>query len=123
MAASPVPDPVAVRPTTPPRHAHAETPAVASPGSMFVALFVLALALRPQLSAIGPLVPEILVELGPSHAFIGLLTAIPVFCMGLFALAGPVVAGRFGTRGGVALSVSVLVGCGILRAFAPGAEL
>jgi len=35
-------------------------------------------------------------EFGPSHAFIGLLTAIPVLCMGIFALVGPSVAGWFG---------------------------
>jgi CP family cyanate transporter-like MFS transporter len=123
MAASSAPEPATARPATPPRHSHAGTPATVASGSVFVALFVLALSLRPQLSAIGPLVPEILVDFGPSHAFVGLLTAIPVFCMGLFALVGPVVAGRFGTRGGVTLSVVVLIGCGILRALAPGAEL
>src|SRR5690349_14702431 len=123
MTASSAPEPAAAVPAAPPRHSHAGTPAVLASGSVFVALFVLALSLRPQLSAIGPLVPEILVEFGPSHAFIGLLTAIPVFCLGLFALVGPIVAGRFGTRGGVALSVAVLVGCAVLRAFAPGAEL
>ena len=87
------------------------------------ALFVVALALRPQLSAIGPLVPGIIDEFGTSHAFVGLLTAIPVLCMGLFALVGPSVAGWFGTRRGVALSVVILVLSGMLRAVAPGAEL
>jgi MFS transporter, CP family, cyanate transporter len=99
-------------------------PPVALAGTPVVlALFIVALALRPQLSAIGPLVPQVLAEFGPSHAFVGLLTAIPVACMGLFALAGPPVAARFGTRGGVTLSVVVLVASGILRALVPGAEL
>ena len=62
---APVPEPAGARPATPPRHTHTATPAVAASGSIFVALFVLALSLRPQLSAIGPLVPEILVEFGP----------------------------------------------------------
>ena len=43
--------------------------------------------------------------------------------MGLFALAGPPVAARFGTRGGVVLSVVILIASGILRALVPGAEL
>ena len=99
-------------------------PPVALAGTPVVlALFIVALALRPQLSAIGPLVPEVLAEFGPSHAFVGLLTAIPVCCMGLFALAGPPVAARFGTRGGVVLSVAILIASGILRALVPGAEL
>ncbi len=101
-------------------------PTTASPaasGPVLAALFLVALALRPQISAIGPLVPGIIDEFGASHAFVGLLTAIPVLCMGLFALVGPSIAGWFGTRGGVALSVAVLVASGLLRAFAPGAEL
>lgn len=92
-------------------------------GPVIVALFVTALALRPQISAIGPLVPGIIEEFGASHAFVGLLTAIPVLCMGIFALVGPSVAAWLGTRGGVAVSVAVLVASGILRALAPGAEL
>src|SRR6478736_7733698 len=87
------------------------------------ALFVVAIALRPQISAIGPLVPGLIEEFGPSHAFIGLLTAIPVLCMGIFALVGPSVAGWFGNRFGIAVSVAILVASGVLRAVAPGAEL
>ena len=93
------------------------------PASLVPALFVLALALRPQLSAVGPLVPGIIDDLGVSHAFVGLLTTVPVLCMGLFALIGPSVAGWFGTRIGIALSVSVLVVSGALRAVAPDAAL
>jgi CP family cyanate transporter-like MFS transporter len=123
MTASPTTDPA--RPTAAPTASSTlGAPAVAVAGTPVVlALFIVALALRPQLSAIGPLVPLVLAEFGPSHAFVGLLTAIPVCCMGLFALAGPPVAARFGTRGGVALSVAVLVVSGILRALVPGAEL
>jgi CP family cyanate transporter-like MFS transporter len=87
------------------------------------ALFVVSLALRPQLTAIGPLIPGIREELAASYGFLGLLTAIPVLCMGIFALVGPSVAGWFGNRAGIALSVGVLVASGVLRAVAPGAEL
>lgn len=93
------------------------------PNPLVSALFLVSLALRPQLSAIGPLVPGLIEEFGDSHAFVGLLTTIPVLCMGLFALVGPSVAAWFGTRGGIALSVAVLVASAILRSIAPGAEL
>ena len=53
--------------------------------TQIAALLLVALALRPQIAAIGPLVPGIRDELGASHFFLGLLTAIPVLCMGLFA--------------------------------------
>src|SRR4051794_35518029 len=120
MAASP--EPSAVGTTTDGRAAVG--PGTVDPSAALVgALFVAALALRPQISAIGPLVPGLIEEFGASHAFLGLLTAIPVLCMGLFALVGPSVAGWFGNRSGIALSVAILVASGVVRSVAPGAEL
>ena len=87
MTASPEPIAVGSLPDT---HDDAAHGAVDPSGALVGALFVVALALRPQISAIGPLVPGLIEEFGPSHAFIGLLTAIPVLCMGIFALVGPV---------------------------------
>ena len=49
---------------------------------LLAALFVAALALRPQLVGAGPLLPEIQADLGVSHAVVGLLGTIPVLCMG-----------------------------------------
>ena len=86
-----------------------------------VALLVVALALRPQLAAIGPLVPGIRDELAGSHVFLGLLTAIPVLCMGLFALVGPAVARRVGIREAIGLSVATIVAFALARAVLPGA--
>ena len=78
MTVTPAYDPARPSATAP---AAAALPPVAVAGTPVVlALFIVALALRPQLSAIGPLVPEVLAEFGPSHAFVGLLTAIPVCC-------------------------------------------
>ncbi|HEX5827134.1 MAG TPA: MFS transporter [Candidatus Limnocylindrales bacterium] len=102
---------------------HADASRRAGATTLVGALFVVSLALRPQLTAIGPLIPGIREELAASYGFLGLLTAIPVLCMGIFALVGPSVAGWFGNRAGIALSVGVLVASGILRAVAPGAEL
>jgi CP family cyanate transporter-like MFS transporter len=118
MTASPEPSTVGVTPE--PRAAAGSVDASAT---LVGALFVVALSLRPQISAIGPLVPGLIEEFGTSHAFLGLLTAIPVLCMGVFALVGPSVAGWFGNRSGIALSVAVIVASGVVRAVAPGAEL
>src|SRR3954447_20467274 len=76
-------------------------------------LLVVALALRPQISAIGPLVPGILSEFGVSHGFIGLLTAIPVLCMGVLAPIGPEIARRLGGRAAIGLCTAIVVGSGI----------
>ncbi len=107
---------------TSPARAAAAAPVVTSvPLAPVAALLVVALALRPQLAAIGPLADAIIVDLGVTHAFVGLLTAIPVLCMGLFALVGPSLAHLVGVRAGIALSVGVLVVFAVLRTLAPGA--
>ena len=97
-----------------------------SPGSRTVpltvlaALFVVTLALRPQLVGLGPLLPRVQVELGVSHGVAGLLTTIPVLCMGFFAPLGPFVASRFGPRRALAACVAGIIGFGLLRALVPG---
>ncbi len=90
-------------------------------GAPLAALLVVALATRPQLAAIGPMADSIIADLGVSHAFVGLLTTIPVLCMGAFALFGPSLAHLVGVRAGIGLSIGVLVLFGVLRAIAPGA--
>lgn len=87
---------------------------------LLAALFLAPLGLRPQLTAVGPLLPQIQRSLHLSHAEAGLLGTIPVLCMGLFALPTPSLVRRFGTRavfGGSLAAVSLAT---IVRAFAPG---
>jgi MFS transporter, CP family, cyanate transporter len=91
--------------------------------ALLAALFLGALALRPQLVGVGPLLPEIDEDLGVSHAVAGLLGTIPVLCMGLFAPPAAYVAGRFGTRAAIAACLAGIAGFGLLRAAAPGAPL
>jgi len=81
---------------------------------------LVSLALRPQLAAIGPLSGRIIADLGVSHAFVGLLTTIPILCMGLFAPAGPALAGRLGTRRAIAIAAGTVSLAGLVRALAPG---
>lgn len=78
-------------------------------------LFLGTLAMRPQLVGIGPLLPQIQDDLGVSFGVVGLLTAIPVLLMGLFAPLGPWVGGRIGPRDAVALCMVAIVGFGLLR--------
>jgi MFS transporter, CP family, cyanate transporter len=86
-----------------------------------LALFLVGLALRPQLVAIGPLLPQIQADLDVSHAVGGLLGTIPVLCMGVFALLGPWVARRFGAERAIAGGVAAIAAFGLARAFAPDA--
>lgn len=91
--------------------------------SLLAGLFLAGLALRPQLVGVGPLIPEIQDDLTVSHSVAGLLGAIPVLCMGVFAPPGPHLARRFGTRAAVAGCLAAIGLFGLTRALAPGAAL
>jgi CP family cyanate transporter-like MFS transporter len=79
------------------------------------ALFVAALALRPQLVGIGPLLPPIQRELGISHGLAGLLTTLPVLCMAFFALPAVRIAHRIGLRAAMTVALGAIVVFGALR--------
>ena len=83
------------------------------------ALFLVTLALRPQVIGVGPLLPQIRDDLGISHGVAGLLSTIPVLCMGLFAPAGPWLARRLGQGDAKSVSRFALAGgaAGIAAAF------
>jgi CP family cyanate transporter-like MFS transporter len=91
--------------------------------ALLAALFLAALALRPQLLGATPLLPEIDDDLGISHAVAGLLGTIPVLCMGVFAFPAGYVAARLGTRTAIAACLFGIAAFGLLRAVAPGAPL
>ena len=88
---------------------------------MLLALFGSALALRPQLVGVGPLIPEIQDDLDVSHAVAGLLGTIPVLCMGLFAPPAPHLARLLGTRRAIALCLAGIASFGLARALVPSA--
>jgi MFS transporter, CP family, cyanate transporter len=92
----------------------------AAPAAALAGLVLVALALRPQLASIGPLTGRIVDDLGVSHAFVGLLTTIPILCMGLFAPLGPALAGRVGARRAIAIAAGTVALAGLARAVAPG---
>jgi MFS transporter, CP family, cyanate transporter len=88
---------------------------------LLVALFVAAMALRPQLVGIGPLLPLVQDDLGVSHAVAGLLGTIPVLCMGVFAPPASFLSGRIGSRRAVAVALALIGVFGVARAVSPGA--
>lgn len=83
------------------------------------ALFLVALAFRPEIVAIGPLMPTIKEGLGVSFGIAGLLTTIPVLCLGLFAPVGPWLGLHLGPRLALAACVVITVTFGALRTLAP----
>ena len=93
------------------------------PTATLVALFLAALALRPQIVGVGPLIPSIQDAFGTSHAVVGLLGTIPVLCMGLFAPVAAYLGAKVGTRRAMTLGLALIGTFGILRAVMPSAWL
>lgn len=95
-------------------------PPVSARAALLVGLFASALAFRPQVSAIGPLIPELQTGLEVSHTVAGLLGTIPVVCMSLFAAPAALLSARVGPRYALAACLALIACFGILRTVVPG---
>lgn len=82
---------------------------------LVVAIFLVALNLRAALASLPPLVRTVQDDLGLSAGTAGLLTTLPVLCMGLFAPLAQRLAHRVGREATVALALVVLLGGLLLR--------
>jgi CP family cyanate transporter-like MFS transporter len=78
-----------------------------------VLVTAVALNLRPAIAAVPPVLDTIQSALGLSAAGAGLLTALPVVCMGVFAPAGAALERRVGREAAVSCAL-VLVAAGTL---------
>jgi len=76
---------------------------------VLLSLSLVALNLRMALSSVPAVVADIQASTGWSDAQIGLLTTIPVLCMGAFALVVPRMARRIGRAATVAVALGLLV--------------
>jgi MFS transporter, CP family, cyanate transporter len=83
---------------------------------LLVGLFLVSLALRPQLVGVGPLLSTIRQSLGVPHSVAGLLSTTIVLCMGLFAPAAFLIARRIGQRWTIAGALALIVIFGVARA-------
>ncbi|RMQ44548.1 Cyanate MFS transporter [Pseudomonas cichorii] len=80
---------------------------------LLLGLVLVALNLRPALSSVAPLLNDVSQSLGLSAARAGLLTTLPVLCLGLFAPLAPRLARRFGSER-VVLGILLVLAAGIL---------
>jgi MFS transporter, CP family, cyanate transporter len=88
-----------------------------------IVLLVSALNLRMAVTALSPVLSTIQRDTGMSSAMAGLLTTVPIFCFGLFALTTPRLIRRFGMERLLVL-VMVVITAGIaLRVLPPLAAL
>ncbi|WP_413792474.1 MULTISPECIES: CynX/NimT family MFS transporter [unclassified Pseudomonas] len=90
-------------------------PLVRRPWLLLLGLILVALNLRPALSSMAPVLSEVSRSLGLSAAQAGLLTTLPVLCLGLFAPLAPVLARRFGAERVVLGILLTLAGGIVLR--------
>ena len=74
------------------------------------------LCLRPPIVAVATLLPDIRTDLGLTYANGGLMTAIPIICMGLFALPAMRLYSLLGAGRALFLSLALTVLGGTLRA-------
>ncbi|MGN7882220.1 MFS transporter [Ensifer sp. 22460] len=91
--------------------------ASASSALPIIAVVVVALNLRPALAAIGPVLDRIEAASGLTSTGAGALTTLPVFLMGLGALAGSSLQRCIGERRGIALGTAIIALACIARLF------
>jgi CP family cyanate transporter-like MFS transporter len=84
---------------------------------LLAAVILVALNLRPAIASVPPLSDSIAADYGLSAAAIGLLTTLPVLCMGLFAPLGALLGRRFGTERVLAAAVGLIAAGTALRVF------
>ncbi|MFC5603377.1 CynX/NimT family MFS transporter [Sporosarcina koreensis] len=63
---------------------------------LLITIFIVSVNMRPAITSIGPMLDIIRDDLSLTNAQVSLLTALPVFCMGLFASLAPVLNRRLG---------------------------
>ena len=80
---------------------------------LLVVVVAVAVNLRPAIAAVPPVLAAIRSDLGLSATGAGLLTALPVVCMGMFAPVGAAMGRRVGREAAVSCALA-LVGCGTL---------
>lgn len=90
------------------------------PWLLLLGLVLVALNLRPALSSMSPVLGQVSEGLGLSASQAGLLTTLPVLCLGLFAPLAPILARRFGSER-VILGILLTLALGILVRSALGA--
>lgn len=81
----------------------------------FLAVFFIAIVLRPPVASMGPLLQEIQKSLGVGAELIGLLAAAPVLCFGLGAFASPWLVSKVGVNHAMLYVLVILAASSAMR--------
>src|SRR5215210_2120809 len=90
---------------------------------LVAAIVAVALNQRPAVVAVAPVLGELRADTGLSSALAGLLTTLPVLCVGAFAPLAPRLARRIGLETAVGVSLGLLAAGIALRLLTPVALL
>jgi MFS transporter, CP family, cyanate transporter len=82
---------------------------------LLAVVFLVALNLRPAIAAVPPVLDAIQSDLGLSATGAGLLTALPVVCMGVFAPVGASTARRLGREPAVSCALALVAAGALVR--------
>jgi CP family cyanate transporter-like MFS transporter len=80
-----------------------------------VALLLLAVNLRAAISSVSPVLTDIQHQLGLNGAAMGVLTTLPVLCLGVFAAVAPSLARRYGPEMALTGALALITGGIVLR--------
>lgn len=80
-------------------------------------IFIVAVNMRPAITSIGPMLDIIRDDLSLTNAKVSLLTALPVFCMGLFASLAPILNRKLGLKKSMYLMLLIIGIMTALRGF------
>ena len=83
-------------------------PAGPRPALVTTALVLVALNLRAVITSVGPVSDDLRADLGISRALAGLLSSVPVLCMGVFAPLAGAVGARLGVERTVAACLALI---------------
>lgn len=84
---------------------------------LIVTIFAVAVNMRPAITSIGPMLDIIRDDLSLTNAQVSLLTALPVFCMGLFASLSPFLNRTIGLTRSMYLMLTIIGFMTMLRGF------
>ncbi len=87
---------------------------------MIFAIFAISINMRPAITSIGPMLETIREQLLLSNAQVGLLTAVPVICMGIFAMLAPILNRTFGLKRTMTVMIILVGVMTALRGFLAG---
>ena len=87
---------------------------------LLILVVLVAVNLRPFLTAPGPVLSEIVADTGMGYGSLALLTLLPMMLMGVGAFVSPSLQALIGTRRGILIALVVLAAGSLLRLVAPG---